>query len=75
MEELFTVKEVCDKLKCSRSFVWKLMEQGLLKHNAIGTLRRIPASSLSDLIRRTKTESQDVGRQNQGKVRATKLRG
>ncbi len=74
MEELFTVKEVCARLKCSRSFVWKLMDDKLLKYNAIGALRRIPASSLSELVRRTTVRQEDVGRTDSVQVRVAKLR-
>ena len=43
---LLTIARVQDELSCSRTFIYKLLKQGLLKSRKIGNARRILESSL-----------------------------
>ena len=43
---LLTIAIVQDELSCSRTFIYKLLKQGLLKSRKIGNARRILESSL-----------------------------
>ena len=43
---LLTIARVQDELSCSRTFIYKLLKQGLIKSRKIGNARRILESSL-----------------------------
>ena len=46
---LLTIKKAQDELSCSSTFIYKLLDKGLLKSRKIGNARRILESSLIEL--------------------------
>ena len=50
LNKLLTVKTVQEHLDCSKSFVYKLMDKGILKSVKIGMTRRIHEQSLVKLM-------------------------
>lgn len=50
VESLYTVNEVKDILRLSRSRVHQVLAEGSLRSLKIGRLRRIPASALQEYI-------------------------
>jgi excisionase family DNA binding protein len=50
MEELFTVREVADKLKISVSSVYRYAEFGLIPHKKIGSSLRFTQENIETFI-------------------------
>ncbi len=50
LSRLLSVKTAQEHLNCSRSFVYQLMDKGILKSVKIGKARRIHEQSLVKLI-------------------------
>jgi len=48
--KLLKIKEVMEILSCSRTFVYTLLDRGLLKSRKIGNARRILESSVMEVI-------------------------
>src|SRR5687768_15499761 len=48
--QLLTVREVCDELRCSVSYVYKLMGSGVLQSVQLGRKRLIDRSEIAKLI-------------------------
>jgi excisionase family DNA binding protein len=50
-ELIFTVKEVAEKLKCNKNYVYSLLKNGHLKGLKLGQLK-VPAYELDDFLKR-----------------------
>lgn len=60
-EWTFTIDEACERLRCSRRYLYTLLERGELRSFTMGRGRRIPASSLDDYIGRRLAASRRPG--------------
>lgn len=49
-EKNLTTSEVADELNCARSFVYKLVSDGKIRHFRAGNAIRIPESALREFI-------------------------
>jgi len=47
---LLTVADVCDVLRCSRTYVYSLMQRGDLRVLKLGRLTRIPVDAVEEFI-------------------------
>lgn len=52
MERLLTVRDVAERTRYSRSFVYELMSRGTLPSVSQGRTRRVREADLDDFIRR-----------------------
>ena len=65
LARLLTVRQVCDRLQCGRTYVYKLLEQRVLRAVKLGRLTRVPLSEVEDFIARRVAAAEDAaaGRQ------------
>lgn len=49
-DELLTVKEACETLKCGLTRLYQLMNKGQLRSVTMGKSRRIPRSAINEFI-------------------------
>src|SRR5437660_1081609 len=47
---LLTIRQVCDRLQCGRTYTYALMQQGALRAVKLGRLTRIPLSELEEFV-------------------------
>ena len=47
---LITIRQCMDRLSCSRSFIYTLIDRGLLETRKLGTARRVLEESLNNLL-------------------------
>lgn len=55
LDELLTIKEVAEYLKCSRQHVYNMINRGELITNKVGGLRRMSRGNLLAYIKQTET--------------------
>jgi excisionase family DNA binding protein len=48
--QLLTVRQVCDRLQCSRTYAYGLLQRGQLRAVKLGRLTRIPLHTLEEFI-------------------------
>ena len=56
---LLTIRQVCDRLQCGRTYVYALLERRTLRAVKLGRLRRVPLSELEDFIARRVAAAED----------------
>jgi len=56
--QLLTVRQVCDRLQCSRTYAYGLLQRGQLRAVKLGRLTRIPLLTLEEFIAHRMAEAQ-----------------
>ena len=56
--QLLTIREVCSRLQCGRTYAYSLLQQGKLRAVKLDRLTRIPLSELEEFIAHRKAEAQ-----------------
>jgi excisionase family DNA binding protein len=72
MEELFTIKEVAEKLKISVSSIYRYVESGVFPHTKIGSNIRFTNDHIEAFLSRrmARTEHRDIFSQMPNQIRA-----